>query len=166
MKAKHNVIPILVSSSKFNSCFPEWFIISYSQFEMLYLFFSRSSKFSQLFHREDPSKSLQGFTLCFQLLFPFVWSFFYHRSSSWRLYMMVHQGFNSFSKFSLRFFSEELKFSSSCYPECNSFFRIIGGGIMSLLIIWVHFSRFTCCQEWDILILQSHRWSYLGLFFT
>ena len=31
---------------------------------------------STLSHREAPSKSSQGFTLCFQLLFPFVWSVF------------------------------------------------------------------------------------------
>ena len=97
----------------------------------------------------DPSKSLQGFTLCFQFLFLFIP--FVYRSSSWRFYMMVHQGFNSFSKCSLRFFSRELKHSPSCSPECNSFYRIIGGGIMSFLIIWVHVSWFTCCQEWGIL---------------
>ena len=55
----------------------------------------------------DPSKSLQGFTLCFQFLFLFIP--FVYRSSSWRFYMMVHQGFNSFSKCSSRFFSKELK---------------------------------------------------------
>ena len=49
--------------------------------------------------------------------------------------MMVHQGFNSFSKCSSTVFAKKLKFSSSCYPECNSFVRIIGGGIMSFLII-------------------------------
>ena len=49
--------------------------------------------------------------------------------------MMVHQGVNSFSKCSSRFFSEELMHSSSCIPECNSFYRIIGGGIMSFVII-------------------------------
>ena len=57
---------------------------------------------------------------------------FYYRSSS---AMMVHQGFNSFSKCSSRFFSKELKYSSFCYLECNSFFCIIGGGIKSFLII-------------------------------
>ena len=67
----------------------------------------------------DPSKSLQGFTLCFQFLFLFIP--FVYRSSSWRFYMMVHQGFNSFLKCSSRFFSEELKNSSSCNPECNFF---------------------------------------------
>ena len=72
------------------------------------------------------------------LNFSFVWSAFCYRSSSWRLYMMVHQGFNSFSKCSLRFFLEELKHSPSCNPECNSFFCIIEGGIMPFLIIWVH----------------------------
>ena len=35
--------------------------------------------------------------------------------------MMVHKGFNSFSKCSSRFFSEELKYSSSCIPKRNSF---------------------------------------------
>ena len=33
------------------------------------IFSFRSSKFSRLYHRKAPSKSLQGFTLCFQLLF-------------------------------------------------------------------------------------------------
>ena len=32
-------------------------------------FLFRSSKFSRLYHREAPPKSLQGFTLCFQLPF-------------------------------------------------------------------------------------------------
>ena len=86
----------------------------------------------------------------FQLLFPFVWPFFYYRSSSWRFYMMVHKGCNSFSKCSSRFFSEELKHSSSCNTEFYSFNRIIGDGIMSFLIIWIHVSWFTCCHEWDI----------------
>ena len=106
--------------------------------------------FFTLYHHEDPSKSLQGFNLILFILH-FVWSFFCYQSSSWRFYMMVHQGFNSFSKCSSRFFSEEFKHSSSCNPECNSFYRIIGGGIMSFLISWVHVSWFTCYQEWDIL---------------
>ena len=56
--------------------------------------------------------------------------------------MMGHQGFNSFMKFFIfllevfiEILSKKLKLSSYCNPECNSFFRIIGGGIMSLLII-------------------------------
>ena len=77
--------------------------------------------------------------------------FFYYRSSSWRFYMMVHQGFNSFSKCSLRFFSEGLKYSSSCIPKCNSFYRIIWGGVMSFLIISLRVSWFRSYQEWDIL---------------
>ena len=35
----------------------------------MFIFSFRSSKFSWLYHREAPSKSLQGFTLCFQPLF-------------------------------------------------------------------------------------------------
>ena len=38
--------------------------------------------------------------------------------------MTAHQGFNSFSKCSSRFFLEELKYSSSCIPKCNSFYLI------------------------------------------
>ena len=41
-----------------------------------FIFLFRSSKLSQLYHHKDPPKSSQGGTLCFQLLFPSVWSFF------------------------------------------------------------------------------------------
>ena len=57
--------------------------------------------------------------MCFQFLFLFIP--FVYRSSSWRFYMTIHQGFNSFSKFSSRFISRELKLSSYCNPECNFF---------------------------------------------
>ena len=43
-----------------------------SRFQMFHLFFSQSSKLSQVYHHEAPSKSSQGFTLCFQLLFLFI----------------------------------------------------------------------------------------------
>ena len=65
--------------------------------------------------------------------------------------MMVHKGFNSFSKCSLRFFSKELKLSSSCYLECNSFFHVIGGGIISFMII-------------SVLVYMIHMLSRLGYF--
>ena len=58
------------------------------------------------------------------LNFSFFLSSFYYSSSSWRLYMMTHQGFNSFSKCWSRFFWKELKYSSSCIPKCNSFYLI------------------------------------------
>ena len=93
---------------------------------------------------------MQGFDLILFILH-FFWSFFYYRSSSWMFYRTIHRGFNSFSKFSSRFISRELKLSSYCNPECNSLCRIIGGGIMSFLIIWVHVSWFTSYQEWGSL---------------
>ena len=95
-----------------------------------------------LYHFKAPSNSSQALNL---ILFIFHFPCFHYRSShggsSW---------FNSSSKSSSRFLLE-LKHSSSCYPECNSFFRIIGDGIMSFLIIEFMFSWFTCCQDWDIL---------------
>ena len=57
----------------------------------MFIFSFRSSKFSRLYHRKAPSKSSQGFTLCFQLLFLFVT--FCLQEFSWRFYMMVHQWF-------------------------------------------------------------------------
>ena len=88
MKDKHNVILIVVSSKWFNS-------FSGAVHHIIFLvrdtlsFLSRSSKLSHLHHHGDPSKSLQGFTSCFQILFPFVWSFFItgvlHGGSTWWL---------------------------------------------------------------------------------
>ena len=91
----------------FSSGVYSWWLNSWFH---LFIFLSRSSKFSQLYRHEDPSKSLQGFILCFQLLFIFVILFVYW-SSSWRFYMRIHKGFNSFSKFSSRFFCKEFKLS-------------------------------------------------------
>src|SRR4051812_6900370 len=49
--------------------------------------------------------------------FSFFLSSFYYRSSSWRLYMVVHQGFLSFSICSSRFLSE-LR-SAKLYSQLN-----------------------------------------------
>ena len=72
---------LITSDSSF---FPELVIISHSRFERLHLSF-RSSKLSQLSRREAPSKSLQGFTLFFQLLFLSVIFFtgVLHGGSTW-----------------------------------------------------------------------------------
>ena len=88
--------------------------------------------------------------------FSFFRSFFYYRSSSLRLYMVVYQGFSSLFNCSSRFLSElwpaklysknkhgaqhmscfeEFKYYSSCIPKCNSFYLIFWGGVMSLLTI-------------------------------
>ena len=125
--------------------------MSHSRFEMLHVFFPGVPSSN---YREAPSKSLQGFTLCFQLLFLFIIlllpEFFMealHGGSSRILFIL-----QLFFKISLEvkilqaileskhgaqhmFCFEELKHSPSCNPECNSFYRIIGGGIMSFLII-------------------------------
>ena len=53
--------------------------------------------------------------------------------------MVVHQGFNSFSKRSSRFFLEVLMHSSSCIPKGNSFSFIFCGGVMSFLKIFFMF---------------------------
>ena len=78
-------------------------------------------------------------------------SFFYYRSSSWRFYMVLHQGFNSFSNCSSRFLLEEFKHSSSCIPKCNSLYLIFWDGVMSFLMFSLRGSWFTSYQEWGIL---------------
>ena len=130
-----------------NSLFrrPFKFLISF-----VHLFFPEFQPLSIILSRRSLSKSLRGLNLIL-FISQLFWDHSFitgvlHEGSTW----WIHQGFNSFSKFSSRLISRELKHSSSCYPECNSFFRIFGGGIMSFLIIWVHVSWFTCFQEWGI----------------
>ena len=137
---------------------------------MFHLFFFWSSKFSALSRREAPSKSSQGFTLCFQLLFLFIIlllpEFFMealHGGSS-RILFILH--FSSRFLLKLRsaklyskikhgaqhmFCFEAFKHSSSCIPKCNSFYLIFWGGVMSLLTISFMFHDSYCCQEWGIL---------------
>ena len=137
MKDKHNVILIRVSS--------KW-LIPYSGgsskflISFIHLSFSQSSNLSRLYHREAPSKSLQGFTLCFQLLFlsiilllPEFFMEALHGGSS-RILFILQLFFMILLEVKIRqailknkhgaqhmFCFEELKHSSSCYPECNFF---------------------------------------------
>ena len=131
MKDKHNVILILVSSSLFNSCFLKGssylFLVSsahlsFPEFQALIITVIHLNHY-----KVSPCVFNFSFLFLIILLLP-------------EFLMMVHQGFNSFSRCSSRFFSEEPKHSSSGNPEYNSFCCIIGGGIMSFLIIRVHVS--------------------------
>ena len=117
MKDEHNIILIHASS--------KWLIHSSgvcsrwvnSRFKCF--IFSRSSKISQSYHHEDSSKSLQGFTLYFQLLFLSI--ILLLQSFSWRLYMVFHQGFLSSFNCSSGFLST-LR-STKLYSKINMVFR-------------------------------------------
>ena len=52
--------------------------------------------------------------------FPFIWSFFYYRSSSWRINMVAHQGFLSFFICSSRILSK--LWSAKLYSKINMVF--------------------------------------------
>ena len=130
MKDKHTINLILISSRWFNS------FLSRVPSSLGYIIAKLL-----LNHRKASPRVFN---------FSFFLSSFYYRSSPWRLYMMVHQGFNSFSKCSSRFFSEELKYSSSSILKCNSFNLIFWGGVMSFLIISLQVLWFTSFQEWHI----------------
>ena len=142
MKDKHNIILILVSS--------KWLILSFrvcsggiNSWLLVVHLSSGVLSFPHYLVTEIHLNHCKDSPCVFN--FSFFLSSFCYRSSSWRRYMMVLKGFNSFSKCSSRFFLEELKHSSSCISKSNSFYLIFCGGIMSFLIIWVHVSWFTCC---------------------
>ena len=118
MKDKHNVILILTSSSKFNSLVRRF--IKILDF-FCSSFFSGAPSYFNYITTEIHLNRYKDSPCVFNFSFLLFDHSFVYRSSSWRLYMMVHQGFNSFSKCSSRFFVEELKHSSSCNLECNSF---------------------------------------------
>ena len=71
-------------------------MISNSGFQVVHLFFPEFQVFSRLYHFKASFYHCKASPGVFN--FSFFLSSFYYRSSSWRLYMMVHQGFNSFSK--------------------------------------------------------------------
>ena len=120
-----------------NSFFRSSFIISILG-SKLFIFLVRSWKF---IHFVAPSKSSQGITLCFQLLFlsiilllPEFFMEALHDGSSRILFIlqlffkislkvMIHQAILK-DKHGVQhtFCFEEFKHSSSCIPKCNSFF--------------------------------------------
>ena len=140
VKDKHNVILILVSPKilipyswgSSNSCFH------------LFILLHRSAKFSLYLVAEIHLNHYK--------VSPCVFNFFFlpldhlfvtgvlHGGSTWWFIKDLFPS-RSFHRDSFK----EFKHSSSCIPECNSLYRIIGGGIMSFLIIWVHVPWFTCC---------------------
>lgn len=171
MKDKHTINLILISSRWFNSFYGDysWWINSWLQ--VIHLSFRSWSSYHILGSR--------GFIFLFGVPnfldyivamlhlnhckaspcvfnFSFFLSSFYYRSSSWRLYMVVRQGFFSFSNCTWRFLLKlryaklyskinmvfntcfvwrSSSISSSCIPKCNSFYLIFWGGVMSLLTI-------------------------------
>ena len=104
MKDTHNVILIIVSSKWSSFFFPELFIMSFSWFEMLHLFFSWVPSFPHYLVAKLHLNHRKASPCVFN--FSFFLSSFYYRSSSWRLYMVVRQGFFSFFNCSSRFLSK------------------------------------------------------------
>ena len=127
--------------------------------------FFRSSMFSALSRREAPSKSSQGFTLCFQLLFLFIIlllpEFFMealHDGSS-RIYISswsVHR--DSF-----------LRNSSILHLAIRS--AILSSVSLEMVLCHYWSFEFMFLDSHVVMneifqIHQSRHWSYLGLYFT
>ena len=174
MKDTHNVILILVSSSKLNSLFRRFIKFSVSLGSS---FFSRSSKFSQLFHREDPSNHCKDSPCVFNFSFlSFDHSFItgvLHEGSTWWFIKdlipsrSVHR--DSFQRSSsilyLAFQSAILSTLSFEVVLCHSWqfefvfhdTTIVKNEIVKPINFFEH-ELFS--------IHQSLCWSYLGLYFT
>ena len=88
---------LITSDSSF---FPELVIISHSRFERLHFLFGVPSSLNYLVTKLQLNHC-KGSPCVFNL--SFFLSSFYYWSSSWRLYMVVHQGFFSFFNCSSRF---------------------------------------------------------------
>ena len=87
--------------------------------------------------------------------FHFVWSFFYYRSSSWRLYMVVRQGFLSFfdcsSRFLLKLWSAKLYSKIHMVP--NTCFVLRSSSI--LLLAFPSAIPSTLSSRWRYIILDN-----------
>ena len=90
-----------------------------SRFEMLHLFFSGVPSFPHYLVAKLHLNHRKASPCVFN--FSFFLSSFYYRSSSWRLYMVVRQGFFSFFNCSSRFLSE-LR-SAKLYSKINMVFN-------------------------------------------
>ena len=101
MKDKHTINLILISSKwvipSFGVC--SWWINSSSK--CFHLFFSGVPSFPHYLVAKLHLNHCKASPCVFN--FSFFLSSFYYRSSSWRLYMVVHQGFFSFFNCSSRF---------------------------------------------------------------
>ena len=137
-------------------------------------FLFRSSKFSTLSHCEAPSKSLQGFTLCFQFLFLFIIlilpEFFMealHGGSS-RILFILHLFFKIFSELrSAKLYSKINMVFNTCFVLRSSSilhlaFQIAILSILSLAVVLCHFGQFLSC----FMIRKVSGMSYLNPSFS
>ena len=129
---------------------------SNSQFQLVHFFISRSSKLSSSWRS---ILSLQGFNLILFILH-FVWSFFYYRSSSWRLYMVVRQGFLSFficsSRLLSRWWSAKLHSKINMVP--NTCFVLWYSSILHLAFQ----SAILSILSFEVVLY--HSWQFLFMF--
>ena len=142
----HNAILIMVSSKWSSFFFRELFIMSHFSIWDASSFLFWSSKFPHylvaklhLNHRKASPSVLN---------FSFFLSSFYYRSFSWRLYMVLRQGFLSFFNCSSRFLSESrsVKLYSKINMVLNTCFVLRSSSILQLLR-WccVIFDNFPSC---------------------
>ena len=104
MKDTHNIILIIVSSRWSSFFFPECSSCHMLRFKMLHLFFPEFQVFLGYIIAKLHLNHCKVSPCVFN--FSFFLSSFHYRSSSWRRYMMVRQGFFSFFNCSSRFLSK------------------------------------------------------------
>ena len=93
--------------------------------------------------------------MCFQLLFPFIGSSFCYRSSSWRFYMVVRQGFFAFFYCS-SIFLLKLK-SAKIYSKINMVLNtcFVLRRLSSLHLAFRSSILLSCLLRWCYVILDN-----------
>ena len=101
MKDTHNIILIILSYKWSSFFFPELFIMSHFSVRDASSFIPEFQVFPHYLVAKLHLNHHKALPCIFN--FSFFLSFFYYQSSSWRLYMVVRQGFFSFFNCSSRF---------------------------------------------------------------
>ena len=141
-----------------NSFFRSSFMISNSRFQVVHFLSGAPSYFNYIISKLH--LIIARLLPEFFSIFPFVWSFFYYRSSSWRLYMVVRQGFFSFFNCSSRFLSKlwSAKLYSKINMVLNTCFVLRSSSILHLAF------RSAILSTLSFEVVLCHSWQFPSCF--
>lgn len=147
----HNVILVMVSSKWSSFFFSELFIMShFSVQDASFFFFSGVPSFLHYLVAKLHLNHCKASPCVFNFSFFFI--ILYYRSSSWRLYMVVRQGFLSFFKCSSRILSKlrSAKLYSKINMVFNTCFVLRSSSILHLAF------RSTICSTLSFEVVLCH----------
>ena len=158
----HNVILIIVSSKWSSFFFPELFIMSHFSVRVASSFFSEIPSFRHYLIAKLHLNHCKALPCVFN--FSLFLSSFHYWSSSWRLYMVVRQGFYSFFNCSSSFLSKLwcAKLYSKINMVLNTCFVLKSSSILllafrSAIISTLSFEVVLChSSQFELVFHDSH----------